>query len=448
MMRQTQFTPGQLQLRLGLVFALAVSVGNIIGSGIMRTPGLVADQVPVPWQLVALWALGGLHTLLLANIAAELATSLPKAGGTFVSVRAAMGDALGMLSGWSEWLARVASIAALSVACANFLKVILPGTTDHPVPVAATFAAAIFAINWAGVREGQAAQVFSSVLKVGLIAAVIVVAFASDPHPVSAAAPVTPPAIAPGGLLAYFAAYQLIYGAYAGWQAPIYFVEEDARAARNIPRALALSVVVVTIIYLALNLSLFNALDMTVLRSADLPVALVIEQAFGRSGGMIVALIAILIVVGALNAMVMSSPRILFGMARDGLFLHHATRVNRGGTPDVAMAITTVLTFMLIASGSFVFLFKLMAALASFVFLLYASSLFVLRRTQPELHRPFRTIGYPVLPALAWLTNLALLVAFIIGEPISGVYMIGLIALCVPVGMMLQRRRLAMMAGQ
>lgn len=446
MAKHAQFAPGQLQLRLGLVFALAVSVGNIVGSGIMRTPGLVADQVPVPLLLVALWTLGGLHTLLLANVAAELATSLPKAGGTFVPVRAAFGEAMGLLAGWSEWLARVASIAALSVACANFLAVILPAAAVHTALTAATFAAAIFAINWPGVREGQAAQIASSMLKVGLIAAVIAVAFLGDPVPAGATAAAHPAEVAPVWIPAFFAAYQFIYGAYAGWQAPIYFVEEDAKAACNIPRALAVSIVTVTIIYVALNLSLFKALDMTVLRSSDLPVALVIEEAFGGSGGVAVALIAILIVVGALNALVMSSPRILFGMARDGLFLHHATRVNRGGTPDLAMAISAALAFALIASGSFVFLFKLMAALASFVFLLYATSLFVLRRKQPDLHRPFRAIGYPVLPALAWSTNLLLLVAFIIGEPISGAYMLGLISLCLPIGLFLQRRRLLQLA--
>ena len=103
---------GQLQLRLGLVFALAISVGNIIGSGIMRTPGLVADQVPVVWMVIALWALGGLHVLLSANVASELITKLPRAGGAYVPVRAAFGEAMGLLCGWTDWLSNTAAIAA------------------------------------------------------------------------------------------------------------------------------------------------------------------------------------------------------------------------------------------------------------------------------------------------------------------------------------------------
>lgn len=438
---------GQLHKSLGIVFALAVSVGNIIGSGIMRTPGLVAEQVPYAWMVIGLWLLGGLHALLLANVAAELVTSLPKAGGSFVPVRAAFGETMGLLSGWTEWLARTASIAALSAASADFLAVILPQVATHSTEVALAFALSLVAMNWPGVRSGQIVQVTGSILKVGLICGVITVAFLAEPIAVSdvtSRIDTAATAATPGlGFFALVAAYQLIYGAYAGWQAPIYFVEEDANAVRNIPRALGLSIVTVTAIYVALNLSLFSALDMDALRASDLPVALVIENAFGRSGGVLVALIAIIIVTGANNAIVMASPRVLYGLARDGLFPAIGQRVNKGGTPDVGLGITTLLAVTLIFSGGFVFLFKLMAALASFAFLIYTVSLFALRIKQPDLPRPYRAFGYPALPALACLLNLALLVAFIANEPMSGVYMLGLIALCIPIGLVLQRRRRA-----
>lgn len=438
-------TPGQLQLRLGIAFALAVSVGNIIGSGIMRTPGLVADQVPSVWMLIALWLFGGLHTLLLANVASELITSFPKAGGSFVPVRAAFGETMGLLAGWTEWLARTGAIAALSAACANFVAMIVPAADVWAVPIAAAFALSLVALNWPGVREGQVAQITGSLLKVGLIVGVIIVAFVAEPTSVGevveragSAADSATPAV---GFLALVGAYQLIYGAYSGWQAPCYFVEEDANAVRNIPRALAGSILLVTAIYVALNVSLLAALDMDALRASDLPVALVIENAFGKSGGVLVALLAIVIVVVAINALVMSTSRILYGMARDGLFLSAALRVNRGGTPDVALGVTTIVALLLIFSGGFVFLFKLMAALASLVFLIYSVSLFALRHKFPDLPRPFRAIGYPLLPALACLLNSGLLIAFIAAEPVSGLYMLALIGVCVPVGIISHRRR-------
>lgn len=391
-------TPGQLQLRLGLVFALAVSVGNIIGSGIMRTPGLVADQVPVVWMVIALWALGGLHVMLSANVASELITKLPKAGGTYVPVRAAFGESMGLLCGWTEWLANTAAIAALSVVCATFLAAIFPALAAHQAPVAAGFALASIAINWPGVREGQIAQTAGSIIKIGLIVGVIAIAFLAEPIPVSEVVSRTGAAMngaAPAvGFFAVIAAYQMIYGAYTGWHAPIYFVEEDANAARNLPRAMGVSILLVTAIYVALNVSLLSALDVTALRGSDLPVALVIENAFGRSGGILVALLAIVIVAVAINALVMGTSRVLYGMARDGLYLPVAMRVNKGGTPHVALAITSAVAVPLIFSGAFVFLFKLTAALAIFAFFLFELSLFALRRQQPDLHRPFRAIGY------------------------------------------------------
>ena len=443
---------GQLQMRLGLVFALAISVGNIIGSGIMRTPGLVADQVPVVWMVIALWALGGLHAMLSANVASELITKLPKAGGTYVPVRAAFGEAMGLLCGWTDWLSNTAAIAALSVACATFLGAIFPSLAPHGAPVAAGFALTIIAINWPGVRQGQIAQTMGSIIKVSLIVGVIAVAILAEPMPVSevvervgAATLSAAPAV---GFFAIIAAYQMIYGAYTGWHAPIYFVEEDANAVKNIPRAMGMSILLVAAIYVALNLSLLSALDMTALRASDLPVALVIENAFGRSGGMLVALLAIVIVVVAINAIVMGTARVLYGMARDGLFLPVAMRINKGGTPHIALAITAAVAVPLIFSGAFAFLFKLTAALAIFAFFLFEASLFALRRQQPDLHRPFRAIGYPLLPAFVCLLDLALLTAFIAADPISGLYMIGLIAICVPVGIVLHRRREAASRAQ
>lgn len=436
---------GQLHLRLGLTFALAISVGNVIGSGIMRTPGVVADQVPVVWIVIGLWALGGLHVLLSANIVAELITKLPKAGGTYVPVRAAFGESMGLLCGWTDWLSNTAAIAALSVACATFLGTIFPSLMPQTAPVAAGIALTVIAINWPGVRQGQFAQTFGSILKVGLIVGVIAVAFLAEPIRVSEVAArlgdATVSAAPAVGFFAVIMAYQLIYGAYTGWHAPIYFVEEDANAVKNIPRAMALSILLVAAIYVTLNVSLLSALEMPALRASDLPVALVIENAFGRSGGVLVALLAIIIVVVAINAIVMGTARILYGMARDGLFLPIAMRVNTGGTPHIALAITAMVAVPLIFSGAFVFLFKLTAALAIFVFFLCEFSLFALRRQQPDLHRPFRAIGYPFLPALVCLLDLGLLIAFIAADPKSGVYMASLIAVCIPVGFILHRRR-------
>jgi len=435
---------GHLQKRLGFAFALAIGIGGVIGAGIMRTTGPVVDQVPVIWIAVGLWVLGGLHVLLSANIASELATAIPKAGGLFVPVRIAFGDSMGLLAGWTYWLASIAAIAFLSIVCANFLAVIFPDLAPNMAAMAVCFCLALFGLNWIGVREGSLAQTTGSIIKLMFLCIIIGIAFFATPALTEAVqTPASGPASAaiPLTFLAIIGAYQLVYGAYAGWESCIIFVEEDKNASVNIPRAMAMAIVLITILYVALNVSLVRALDIEVIRNSDLPVADVLENVFGPIGGIVAATLGIVLAITCLNASVMSAPRVLYGLGRDGLFLHMATRVNKGGTPDVSFAITLIFSLFLIFSGGFEFIFRLSGALAIFCFILYEASLFALRLQQPDLPRPFRAIGYPYLPAFLLLLDICLLVAFIAADPVSGLYMLGLIAICIPVGIILHNRR-------
>ena len=444
MNNQAKPQAGHLQKRLGFVFALAIGIGGVIGAGIMRTTGPVVDQVPVIWIAVGLWALGGLHVLLSANIASELATAIPKAGGLFVPVRLAFGDSMGLLAGWTYWLSYVAGIAFLSIVCANFLAVIFPDLAPNMAGIAVCFCLAIFGLNWIGVREGSVAQTTGSIIKLIFLCIIIAIAFfaaptlsdavqTSEKNPIAQVIPLT--------FLAIIGAYQLVYGAYAGWEGCINFVEEDKDASTNIPRALGLAIVLITILYVALNVSLVTALDIEVIRNSDLPIAVILENMFGPIGGIVAATLGIVLAITCLNAGVMGAPRVLYGLGRDGLFLHMATRVNKGGTPDISFAITLVFSLLLIFSGGFDFIFRLSGALVIFCFILYEASLFALRFQQPGLPRPFKAIGYPYLPAFVLLLDICLLIAFIAADPASGLYMLGLIAICIPVGIILHNRR-------
>ena len=440
-MADAAVTSGKLLKRLGFAFAAAVGLGAMVGAGLMRTSGSVIDEVPYPWLVIALWAFGGVHVLLASNVASELVTSIPKAGGIFVPVRAAFGDSMGLLAGWVMYLSVGAAGASLAIVCANFLAILQPSLAGHTAPVACMFLLAIYGLNWLGVREGGTAQTIGSGVKLILLCGVIGIAlFTEPPRPgaFAAAASNSAPAL---GMFAIIIAYQMIYGAYAGWDSAINFVEEDKNALTNIPRAMALSIGAVTLVYVLFNIGILRALDLEVIRSSDLPIALVLGNIFGSKGAIAVAVLAIILASTSLNANVMIAPRVLFGLARDGLFLPVATRVNAGGTPHVAFAITAVLTVLMIFSGGFEFVFRLMGALAIFGFVIYDASLFRLRWTQPDLPRPFRAIGYPFLPALLLLLDSALLIAFIAADPASGLYMAALIAICIPVGIFLHRRR-------
>jgi amino acid transporter len=434
---------GHLQKRLGLAFGLAVGVGSVIGSGIMRAPGVITNEVPDPWIAMLLWLVGGVFILLSANITAELSTALPKAGGFYVPVREAFGDSMGLLAGWATFAGYTAGTAAVALACADFLGMIFPWAAAHAQMLAALIALVVTALNWIGVQEGRLIQIIGTVVKLGLLSVVIVIAFTVDPVPTDSTP--SPGAVVGGAvtIVGIITALQLILGAYDGWYSAMFFAEEDTDPGRNIPRAMFRSCVIVIAVYLTLNLSMYMALDIATLRQSDLPVALVVERGFGSIGMTLVALLAAFMAVVTLNSLIMIMPRVLFGMACDGLFLHSATRVNRGGTPDIALLVSAVLTIGLIFSGGFVFVFKLMGALSIFVTFLYGAAFFALRRSQPGLPRPFRAVGYPLLPAIALLASVALLGSFIFADPISGLYMLGLITICIPVGIILHRRRVA-----
>jgi len=437
--------PDHLQKRLGLPFAIAVCVGLVVGTGIMRAPGEIAQIVPDPTVVLLLWLAGGLYVLLMANVAAEISSAIPRSGGHYIPVHEGLGDTPGLLVGWTMWVAGVAACAFLSLAAAEFLGTLVPWVADHAANVAVLFLFAVTALNWVGVEEGRWAQIVSTGLKVALLLAVVAVALVMPAGAAADGAGNPLAKVEPLTLLSVLAGLQFVVAVYDGWYASIYFAGEDKDPGRNIPRSLFRSGIIVTLIYLVVNWALIRALDFAVLRESTLPMATVIEAAAGRWGSIIVALVAVLMALGTLNAVVMSNPRALYGMAEDGLFVKSALRVNRGGTPTFALALGTVLAIPLIYSGGYVFVFRLAGAMVLFSSCLFVLSYFALRKHRPDLARPYCAKGHPVLPALALMINLALLIGFVIADPTSGAIMAGLIAICIPVGLHLERekRRLA-----
>jgi len=421
---------------LGLGFGVAVGVGGVIGGGILRAPGSALDHAPLPWLILLLWVLAGGQALLGANVVAEVMTSVPKSGGIFNVAARAFGNFGALLVGWTDWLSQAASVAALSIASAEFLAIISPSLKPEISLVGAAVALALSVVNWFGVREAKLAQIITSGAKGALLVAIIALVLLFKPAPAAAAKPV-----AAVGLVGIIVAYQLIVGAYTGWNSPSYFAEEDPNAARNIPRALLVSILTVAAIYLMMNAALLYALPVAVMRSAELPVSLAIANIFGHLSLIVVAAIAIITLVGCNNASIMIGTRILHGLARDGFVPRIVSRVNRGGTPDLALAATGALAIVLALTGRFETIFLITAALAVFVNALIDAALFKLRWSEPDLPRPYRCIGYPWLPALALILDLALLVAFLSADVRSAIYMVAAVALCVPITLIANKRR-------
>ena len=435
-------TPHLLKL-LGVVFGLAVGVGTIIGGGILRTPGAVAEAIPAFWWIVGLWVFGGIHALLGANLAAELFTSVPKAGGVYVPVRRAFGELPAMIIGWGDVLNNAAGLAALSIAGAEFLALASPTAAGWKLTLAIVLIFGLLAINALGLREGRAAQVTTTALKVGLLVAIIAAAITLPAVPVSAVVGAAP-AI---GLAAVLAAYQLVYGACTGWITPVYFVEEDVAPGRNLPRAMMLSVLAVSVVYVALNLALLRTIPIAELGQMDIPVGDLLGRLFGPPGTAILGLTGFIIILGCCNGLIMMGSRIVYGLGRDGLFPRQGMLVNRGGTPWVGLVVFGVAALAMTSTGSFEAAFRLMGALTVVSFVVVDVSLFVLRRREPDLPRPFGAIGYPLLPILALVLDVAFTAAIIWFDPKSGLITIGLLAAAVPAWLVTARFRTSVPAA-
>ncbi|MBV9989856.1 MAG: APC family permease [Alphaproteobacteria bacterium] len=396
---------------LGVGFGVAVGIGMMIGSGILRSPSSIAAGVPSVEWIVALWVLGAVHAALGANIYAELATAIPKAGGGYVYVHRALGDIGGLIVGWSNWLSDLAGVAAASASFANFLAQLWPGLADYGIAIAVGMQLVLYGANLLGLREGRVLQQSTSLVKALLLLVFIVAAVAiAGEMPAAHVASAATPAI---GWLALIGAYQLIRGAYAGWEAPVYFAEENAQPAKAIPRALGIGLLLTALLYIGVNVALLAALGVAGTARSVLPFTTVLMHFGGNVPSVLFAFGAMITVASCANANMMGAPRILFALGRDGLLPRAFTRVNAGGSPTVAFLMTAVGSIVLAASGSFETVFGLIGTLNSLAGILIGVTIFVLRAREPELKRPFRAIGYPVFPALVLAADAVLLVLFL-----------------------------------
>lgn len=435
---QPQPRSGGLLHILGLSFGVAVGVGMMIGSGILRSPSAIAASVPSAELITALWVMGALHAALGANIYAELATAMPKAGGGYVYVQRALGDIGGLIVGWSNWLSDLAGIAAASASFSNFLAQLWPGLSDYAIAISIAMQLALYGANVLGLREGRLLQLGTSLVKSLMLLVFIVAAIAiAGDMPAAHVASAAGPAI---GWLAIVGAYQLIRGAYAGWEAPVYFAEENARPEKSIPRALAIGLVVTAALYIGVNLALLAALGVAGTARSVLPFTTVLMHFGGSVPAILFAFGAMITVASCANANMMSAPRILFALSRDGLLPGALRRVNAGGSPTVAFAMTAVGSIALAATGGFELVFGLIGTLNSLAGILIGLTIFVLRAREPDLPRPFRAWGYPLLPALALVIDAALLVLFLLHDLRGAVAAAALSFACIPFALIARRR--------
>lgn len=419
---------------LGLWFGLAVTIGNTIGGGILRTPGDVASLLPSAWMFVGIWIVGGLYALLGANALAELGTMLPRSGGQYVYARHAFGDYAGFVVGWMDWISTSASAAAISIVLGESLAALLGMAQRTAAPIAMAVVVVITLLLVRGTKLGDHAQRTTSLAKALALVALVAACFAfgSRAHVAPAIASTAAHAALPTFAAFLIAAQSVIY-TYDGWSGPIYFAEELDDPARQIPQSMFLGLASVAAIYLLINLAFVRAVPTSLLAGSPLAAGTVANAIFGTRGEMLVHLVVVLSMPSAVTACLLMASRTLFAMSRDGLGLPFATGVNDGGTPVVALLTSGGVALGFLATGTF----QSIIAIAAFYFVadytLSFLAVFLLRRRQPEASRPYRAIGHPWSTGFVLLGSLAFLGSAMVADRRNSLFAVGILVASYPI---------------
>jgi APA family basic amino acid/polyamine antiporter len=430
---------------LGLGFGLAMVFGGTVGVGILRLPGTLAAALGDSRLIILFWIVGGLYSLLGAVAVAELAAMLPEAGGFYVYARRAFGNGPGFVVGWSDWVNQVASLSYAALTAAVFLGKLWPVFAADPRAVAIGILAVFTALHWVGLRLGSTLTRFIS-MSVGLMLMVLVVGcFVSAPAPASGPPPpasaISLPLLSLGMAAAVVSALRAVFLTYDGWYSPIYMAEESTQPTLTMPRALIGGTLLVAVMYVIINVAILRVLPLPVIAASQLPAADAARVVLPHGGAELVTVISLLTVLSLVNAVMLLTPRILLAIGRDGFFTKKAALVSAGGTPRVALAVSSIVAAALIMSGTF----EQIVAIAAVLFLLnYASAytaLIVLRRREPSLPRPYRAFGFPFTTGIVLVGCVLLWVAAIMEDQRSALFAALLLIACAPVYAWVARRR-------
>ena len=424
----------RLPRQLGFKTAAALVVGEVIAVGIFLTPAGMAKSLGSPLWLLAVWLVAGAMALSGALTYGELAARFPEAGGGYVYLREAYGRPVAFLYGWMAFLVMDPGItAALAVGMASYAGYLL-SLPPLAVKLAAVVAIlALAAVNILGVGAGAGLLRWLTVVKLGLLLTLIAWGFASGLGDWSNFTPFVAQRGGSAPLAGALAgAFVAAFFSFGGWWDVSKLAGEIRDPARNLPRALILGVLVVTLVYVLTSAAFIYLVPMEGVTSGETFAAQVGERLFGAFGGSAFSLIVVVAISGSLAAVTMSAPRVYYAMARDHLFFRAAARLHpRTGTPAVAIALQAALASALVALGSFeeivaYFIFVVVVFLA-----LTVAAVFVLRRRGGATPR-YLTPGYPITPGV-FLALVALLLVLLGGNnPKQALSGVGVVALGLP----------------
>jgi len=439
-----------LKRDLGIWSAAAIVVGTVIGSAIFIVPHDMIRSVGSPAMVFVVWVVGGMLSLFGALSYAELAAALPEAGGEYVFLREAYGPLWAFVYGWTQlFVAKSGSIATLAtgffIYLGNFrpelnaVWTVIPlplGESGQPLEIrygqllAMAVIVVLAVLNYFGVKVGGDVQVAVTLVKVGLIIAIIAVGLGSGHGTVANYHTSIP---SPGGIAGFFAALVAALWAYDGWNNVSMVASEVHHPQRNLPRALILGTLTVIAIYLLANLAYFYVLPAAGVAASDRVAAESMRQILGATGANAVSIAAMISIFAALNGSILSGSRVPFAMARDGLFFRRVAFVHpKHRTPTVSILILSAWGALLVLSGRYSQLYTYVIFASVILYGMATASVIVLRFKRPDLPRPYRTLGYPILPIVFVLAITCLVISTLLKSPRESLMGVALVSLGLP----------------
>jgi basic amino acid/polyamine antiporter, APA family len=395
----------QLVRRLGLWSSIGIVIGVTIGSGIFRTPATIAERVPDPMMMLGVWLFGGVISLCGALSVAELAASLPQTGGWYVYLRESWGRLAGFLFGWAELvLIRASATGAIATVFSEYFLRSL-GYDPAANALAADYIAAVAILgagllNIRGVELGATIAGLSTIAKFGALGCIVLVAFllgggagASVSHFTESAGTVE------SGLFGL--ALVSVLWAYDGFADLSFAAGEVKDPQRTLPRAIIAGTIAIVAIYMLANAAYLYVIPIDGIAKSPLVAADTLQAIFGQVGVALVSVVVTISTLGALIAVMLAAPRVFFAMADDRLFFRQMAKVHpRYKTPHVAILLAMLLGVAFVLTRTFEQLADTFVLAIWPFYGVAIAGLYRLRRTRPDLPRPYKVPGYPVLPAV------------------------------------------------
>ena len=384
--------------RVSAITAITIAVADMIGIGVFTSLGFQVINIQSGFSVMMLWIVGGIAAMGGALAYAELATMFPRSGGEYNFLSRIYHPALGFMAGWvSATVGFAAPIALAAMAFGDYFAGVVPGAP----PLALGFGVvwAVAAVHLYGIRQGSAFQNISTFIKLGLIAVLIVAGLSvANPQPISflpSSRDIGYMGGAPFAIGLVFVLYS-----YSGWNAATYIAGEIRDPQRNLPRAIIASLLIVLALYVALNAVFLYTTPMAAM-AGKVQVGLIAGQhIFGDAGGRIVGALICFGLISSISAMTWIGPRVSMTMGEDIPMLRFFAQRNGSGVPMAAILFQTAITSVLLLTGKFEAVLEFIQFSLTFCSFLTVLGVIVMRYSHPELHRPYRTWGYPVTPVL------------------------------------------------